>query len=194
MTNATRFTDAVTSGAFTLTLSRQHIGTLASAARGESLWGNTAAALFRRGLVDEVARPDMSAERTEYQITAQGAQVLQLCAAAGLVNAGTDVQADIIERQQVELARVREQIATVRTLARSVHARLEKAELEIDRAKRAAERQDARRAAAECGIRLKPEFERAGYDFDLAPNVSLRDPLSEVPTQALGERLDEFDQ
>lgn len=151
-----RFSDYVTSGAFSLTLTRNQISELAFAAGGERRLFGVTGSLERKGLIEPInARSEKDAEfepdeqHIEWRLTSAGALTLSLLAQAGLSNAGADVVAREIDdlRESLSSANARAHAANLRV--RSMHARLEEANLRIDQL-------EARLAGDKIPIRIIP--------------------------------------
>ncbi|RWF02970.1 hypothetical protein [Mesorhizobium sp.] len=135
-----RFSDYVTSGAFSLTLTRNQISELAFAAGGERRLYGVTGSLERKGLIEPInARPEKDAlfehdeQHLEWRLTGAGALTLSLLAQAGLSNAGADIAAREIDdlRQSLSQANAIAHDANLRV--RSMHARLEEANAYIGR-------------------------------------------------------------
>ena len=136
MTNA-RFSDYVTSGAFDLKLTRRQIERLADMAKNCAAylyWDNTANALMRKGLVEEIAAPSPHDEAgRQGKLTAAGLLAVSLLAEAGLVPAELG-DAGSLERDRLvsELEKRRVVECEARIMAQSAVARLQDAELRIE--------------------------------------------------------------
>ncbi|RWC27730.1 MAG: hypothetical protein EOS27_20305 [Mesorhizobium sp.] len=165
-----RFSDYVTSGAFSLTLTRNQISELAFAAGGERRLFGVTGSLERKGLIEPInARPEKDAEfepdeqQIEWRLTSAGILTLSLLAQAGLSNAGTDVTAREIDdlRRSLSTANACAHEANLRV--RSINARLEEAEALIARL-------EARIAGDKIPIRFTP--------YDPLPDASLDELLN----------------
>ncbi|RUM97894.1 hypothetical protein EET67_09755 [Pseudaminobacter arsenicus] len=163
-----RFSDYVTSGAFSLTLTRNQISELALAAGGERRIYGASASLERKGLIEPVASRtednplhEQDDQQIEYRLTGAGGLTLALLAQAGLSNSGTDVLAREVDdlRQQLSDANQRAHDAALRT--RSMFARLEKAKEKI----------------------AQLQAQLAGDKLPIL--ITPADPLPEVPTENL---------
>lgn len=163
-----RFSDYVTSGAFSLTLTRNQISELAFAAGGEKRFYGASASLERKGLIESIAARaeedplhEQDDQQLEWRLTGAGVLILALLAQAGLSNSGTDVLAREVDdlRRQLDEANQRSHTSALRT--RAMFARLEEAHLKILQL-------EATIAGGKLPIRIMP-----------------RDPLSDVPTEAL---------
>ncbi|TIX20090.1 hypothetical protein [Mesorhizobium sp.] len=165
-----RFSDYVTSGAFSLTLTRNQISELAFAAGGERRLFGVTGSLERKGLIEPInARPEKDPEfepdeqHLEWRLTSAGALTLSLLTQAGLSNAGSDIVAREIDdlRQSLSTANACAHEANLRV--RSMHARLEEANALIDRL-------EARLAGEKIPIRFTPS--------DPLPDASVDDLLN----------------
>lgn len=133
-----RFSDYVTSGAFSLVLTRNQISELALASGGERRICGAGASLERKGLIEPIASRteenplhEQDGQQLEYRLTGAGGLTLALLAQAGLSNSGTDVLAREVDdlRQQLSAANTRAHDAALRT--RSMFSRLEQAKAKI---------------------------------------------------------------
>lgn len=187
-----RFQEFVTSGAFTITLTRQQVAQLSMMAQGQDVYG--ASALFRKGLADEASRPDIAPDRTEFRITPAGLLVAQLCYRAGLCNAGENPLADEIVRLQSKLDELRVSTAKVREDAWSTWARFKDLEIEKEELKRRLAAAEAELGLLKIGVKLKPEYERERCEdmsANAEPIVRLRDKQPDVGNDELERRLSE---
>lgn len=132
MSNA-QFSDYVTSGAFSLTLTRNQVSALSLLEGGmEPYLGNLMAALERKGLAEKVANPtEHDPDHTETRATLAGLLTLALCREAGLTNGPADPLAAELAGLRAEVERRRIEARTARANARSLAARLEKAEEDL---------------------------------------------------------------
>jgi len=150
------FAEYVTSGAFTLTLSRHQISALAMCVGGDPLlFDGTASALLRKGLVTQVAVPrEFGEEGVEFRPTLAGLLALQLLAEAGLGNQSNAIAVELeLLRGQLETAR-RETI-DARERAWSCATRQDEAQAELETFRRELE---YRREAMKPGsVRLRGE-------------------------------------
>lgn len=114
MMNA-RFSDYVTSGAFSLTLTRNQISELGLIGAGSVRYSSVSGALERKGLVEPVMartedeplhEPDE--QFLDHRLTGAGALTLALLAHAGLSNAGSDVLAREVDDPRRQLAAANE--------------------------------------------------------------------------------------
>ncbi|MER9471054.1 hypothetical protein [Mesorhizobium sp. M0520] len=174
-----RFSEYVTSGAFNMTLTRSQISTLAMLASGASEWGG--ASLERKGLAAPIAS-QLSDDRVEWRITGAGTILMALLFEAGLTNSGRDAAAAEVDRLNLAIATANQTVRDVRKKTWSMHAKLEKVEIENANLKRRLTALEIERKHP--GVGLKPEF--AG-PAELAPMITLRDPFPDLPA---GELLD----
>ncbi|RWO90897.1 hypothetical protein [Mesorhizobium sp.] len=165
-----RFSDYVTSGAFSLTLTRNQISELAFAAGGERRLYGVTGSLERKGLIEPInARPEKDPlfehdeQHLEWRLTGAGALTLSLLAQGGLSNAGADIAAREIDdlRQSLSQANACAHEANLRV--RSMHSRLEEANAYIGRL-------EARLAGDKIPIVMVPS--------DPLPDASLEDLLN----------------
>lgn len=130
-----RFAEYVTSGAFTMSLTRSQISMLGLIARGEPGYGShTVAGLERRGLVVEIAKPTSihGMERTEWRCTYVGLQIMSLLIAAGLTNGEANPLDTELRALQAEIAERRLKAADWRERAFSAISRKEQLEGELE--------------------------------------------------------------
>jgi hypothetical protein len=182
-----RFQEFVTSGAFTLTLTRQQVAQLSMLAQGQEIFG--AAALFRKGLADEAQRPDIGPDHVQYRATPAGLLVAALCHRAGLTNGGENALAEEVARCQAEVDRVHESMAQLRKNASAAFARASNRAAENEELKRRVAALEAELDLVKRGVRLKPEFDDGPYVA--TPKISLRDPLPDQSDAGIAAALDE---
>jgi hypothetical protein len=164
-----RFSDYVTSGAFSLTLTRNQISELALFVEGgERCIRGASSALERKGLIEAIpsgveANPlhEQDDQLFQFRMTGAGALVLSLLAQAGLSNSGTDALAREVDDMRARLgeANLRAHEAALKT--RSMHARLAKSEERV----------------------AQLEALATGEKFPI--HITPRDPLADVPTEEL---------
>lgn len=177
-----RFQDYVTSGAFSLTLTRAQIAALSSLQGGSgSIFGGTGG-LERRGLAEPISAE--SDERTQWRMTGAGALALALLAEAGLVNTAGDPLAGEIDSLRAELEKARRAAEDAKTRAWTMRARKDEAERECARLRREVEQ--LREPPI---VRLKPGFGCADRAYDVKPLVRLRDLHPELSDAELMEPL-----
>lgn len=136
-----RFADYTTSGAFSLSLTRNQVSALAMLEGGDSGYMGTAlAALERRGLAEPVANPGdlREADRVEMRATRAGLLVAALVREAGLTNGPPDPQAVELEALRAEVITRRQEAAEARCVARSALARKAEVEWELENERRKA--------------------------------------------------------
>lgn len=143
--NNARFSEYATSGAFSLSLTRNQVSSLAMFdAGGVPDWSGTyMAALERKGLVERFPAPsDHDADKHEFRATHAGLLTAALCREAGLTNGAADPVAAELDRLRQEVIDRRQEAREARLTARSTLARLDEVEhaLAIERAKAARER------------------------------------------------------
>jgi hypothetical protein len=131
---ADRFRDEVTSGAFSLNLSRAQVASLAMIAEvGEvACGGHTLGALFRKGLITHIRS---QCGRLEYRLTEAGVYALKMARLADLVQGAPDPVAEELRalREQLDTARIQEQRS--RMDAWNMTARVQRAYRAIARAR-----------------------------------------------------------
>lgn len=165
-----RFSDYVTSGAFSLTLTRNQIAELALAAGGDRHVYGASAALERKGLIEPIppaakANPlhEPDDQLIEWRLTAAGALTLSLIHQAGLSNSGADALAREVDDLRARLGEANQRAHVAALKTRSMHARLAIAEERVAQL-------EARIASEKFPIHITP-----------------RDPLPDVPTEELLE-------
>lgn len=133
-----RFSDYVTSGAFSLTLTRNQISELAFAAGGERRVFGASSALERKGLIEPIPGSveenplhEQDYHLPEWRLTAAGALTLSLLAQAGLSNSGADLMAREIDDLRAGLAGANARAHDAALRVRAMHARFEKAKAQI---------------------------------------------------------------
>lgn len=138
-----RFSEYATSGAFTMSLTRNQVSSLAMLDGGLPQWGSTAiAGLERKGLAEPIADPDIDCpERIEYRATLAGLLTARLCKEAGLTNGAADPVASELADLKAKLEFAREDAVEARRVARSALARKDELELELQN-ERARNRRD----------------------------------------------------
>lgn len=163
-----RFSDYVTSGAFSLTLTRNQISELSFAMGGERRVFGASASLERKGLIEPVhARVEenplheQDEQSLEWRLTGAGALVLSLLAQAGLSNSGSDALAREVDDLRAKLAEANQRAHDAALRTRSMFARLEKASEKI--------------------AQLQSKLDGEKFPIVVTP----RDPLPEIPTEAL---------
>lgn len=162
------FADYVTSGAFTISLSRHQVASLGMA-QGGARWINSGGALQRKGLVECVPAPKPLDERgVEFRPTRAGLLCLGMLTEAGLNNGVEDPMALEFAHMRAEVDALRQAASDARLTAQSAMAR--KGELE-------AELENARREIS----RLKTGEDRKLF----MPTVRLRDPLPDLSDAAI---------
>jgi DNA-binding MarR family transcriptional regulator len=165
-----RFSEYATSGAFSLTLTRNQVSALAMLDEGSApdYTANMMAALERKGLVERIPAPaDHREDNIEFRGTRAGLLTAALCREAGLTQGARDAVAVELDALRAEAIARRREAAEARLTARSALARLEAAEYEIENLKRAAE------------------------DRKLALRIIRRDPLPDVTIEQLRARAEE---
>lgn len=170
MQQNTRFSEYATSGAFSLSLTRNQVSSLAMLDRGSAFdWTSSVmAGLERKGLVERVSAPtDWSPARIEFRATRAGLLTAALCREAGLSNDDPDPTAVELARLRQEVVDCRQEAIKARATARSTLARL--AEVEHNHA--------VERAWA------------AGQKLPL--HVIPRDPLPELSRADLAQRAED---
>lgn len=178
-----RFSDYVTSGAFSLSLTRNQISLLSMAVGGGiGATAATAAALERKGLIAPLAGPNHGLRdecaSEEWRVNAAGILVVSLLAEAGLVNGGEDAAAREVDALRAELDAARRSAAESGARAWSALSRLKQAEQEIDEL----------RACAKT-VQLREHCERRGIRLKRDRLITPRDPMPEVPTEELERRV-----
>lgn len=150
-----RFAEYVTSGAFTLNLSRNQISALAMAVGGDHpvCFNGSLSALERKGLVEAIAKPANNApEAYEIRPTLAGLLVLKMLAEAGLTNEPDPIAGELASLKS-ELERARLLLADETDRAWSCAARQDAAERQLATFER--ELAYRRQAMATGGVRLK---------------------------------------
>lgn len=165
-----RFSEYATSGAFSLSLTRNQVSSLAMLDPGgvPDWTGTYMAALERKGLVERFPAPtDHDADKYEFRATRAGLLTAALCREAGLTNGAVDPIAAELDRLRQEVIDRRHEAREARLTARSTLARLDEAEhaLAIERAKTARER--------------------------LPLHITRRDPTPELSREELARRAEE---
>lgn len=171
-----RFSDYVTSGAFSLTLTRNQIAGLGQLNADGAGYVHNAATLERKGLIEILPRPDRWQEdRTEFRLTRAGLLCLAMLGEAGLSNdRAADPVAGEFQAMRDELVALREEASAARQTARAAIARREEAETELENAQR-------RIRELRTG-----KHERLTLNF-----VRIRDPLPEISDAELKARAEE---
>lgn len=158
-----RFSEYVTSGAFSLTLTRTQTAALAMVEGGEVNYLTAAGALERKGLVEAIPeqlgdeRYALHPARMERRLTPAGALVLSLLHQAGLTNAGGDALAGECDALREALAAANGKVRDAFMRVMSLRARIDELESQVESLK----------SRIETG---KPKI-----------SVCLRDPLPGVP-------------
>lgn len=127
-----RFSEYATSGAFTLSLTRNQVSSLGMLDTGmPGYFGHQGAALERKGLAEAVPAPTPSnPEAVEWRATHAGLLTAALCREAGLTNGPPDPMAVELAQLRAELVTLRSQAAEACLVARSAIARRQKSELD----------------------------------------------------------------
>lgn len=123
-----RFAEYVTSGAFTLALSRRQVTALADIVNRGGLHyaGSSGEALERKGLVERIADPDdFSPERHQYRATYAGLLCAKMVGLCGLAKVSDDPAADEVAALTREAEDRRLEAQSARLTARSALARLD---------------------------------------------------------------------
>lgn len=162
-----RFAEYATSGAFTLALSRNQVSSLIMLEGGAYCGlAPSFAALERKGLAEAVPAPTPdNPERVEFRPTHAGLLTIALTREAGLTNGSRDPVAAELASLRAEIEARRVEAADALTLARSAMARRDELELDLQNEK-------AMRAGDKLTVR-----------------ILRRDPIPEVPIEALRERI-----
>jgi len=165
-----RFSEYATSGAFTLSLTRNQVSALAMLEGGGPAWDSAVAALERKGLAEPVPQPTESdPTRVEMRATRAGLLVAALTQEAGLTNGPPDPAAVELANLRAEILKMRSAVIEAEKTARSALAR--KAELEW-------ELENERRKAAErrLALRIIPRDPLAGLtDAELMARFAPQD-------------------
>ena len=163
-----RFSDYVTSGAFSLTLTRNQIAELSFAVGGERRICGASGALERKGPIEMVpasveANPlhEQDEQFPEWRLTGAGALILALLAQAGLSNVGSDVLAREVDDLRARLAEANARAHDAALCTRSMFSRLQKAKAE--------------------NAMLRARVEGEKIPIRITPS----DPLPDVPTKTL---------
>jgi hypothetical protein len=137
-----RFSEYATSGAFSLSLTRNQVSSLALLEGGAHGWASNAiAALERKGLAETIPSPqDYDAEAVQYRATLPGLLVTALCREAGLTNGAPDPVSAELDALKAEVASLRLELREAKLDARSAMARKAKATEELENARRFAAR------------------------------------------------------
>lgn len=140
MTVNARFADYTTSGAFSLSLTRNQVSALTMLEGGDRGYLGTAlAALERRGLAEVVSDPEAGdLDRVEFRATRAGLLVAALVQEAGLTNGNPDPQAVELSLLRAEVVERRREAAEARQVARSALARKAEVEWELENERRKA--------------------------------------------------------
>jgi hypothetical protein len=179
MANA-RFQEYVTSGTFTLTLSRNQVSALGLVANGEGRSvGLSDSVLERKGLVEPVADPaprDMG--RIEYRPTLAGFLCMDMLREAGLVNYGGNALAGELVALRKEIETRRLESATWREKAISAMSRKDRLQHDLDDANTEIERLRTSVRALESGITLRDRTSLIEPSSDFRPfRLRVKDPL-----------------
>jgi len=174
------FADYVTSGAFTLHLSRHQVSAINLMAQGDHS-SISAAALERKGLAVAVANPAKGGQLgMERRLTHAGLLCAKLLVEAGLSNGPADPIAEELAALRADLEAARQETAEARQRATAAWARKEAAERQLATA-------NALLNERASGVRLKAEFQTA---YVAKPVVSLRDPLPHLTDAELAAELE----
>lgn len=187
MANA-RFQEYVTSGAFTLALSRNQISALGLFASGEGRTvGMSDSVLERKGLVEPVAAPEpRDMGRVEYRPTLAGFLCMDMLREAGLANYGGNALAGELATLRKEIEERRTEAATWREKAISAMSRKAGAEHDLEDANAEIERLRTSVRALESGITLRGGASLAEPSSDFKPfRLRLKDPLPATPDSDL---------
>lgn len=179
MANA-RFQEYVTSGAFSLTLSRNQISALSLLASGEARSvGVSDSILERKGLVEAVANPTThQMDAIEFRPSVAGFLCMEILREANLINFAGNAVTNELAALRAEIAECRLAAAVARQRATSAMARKDVAEEELSAAQAEIAGLRTSVAALESGLMWKdghsmlddkPVYQR--------PIVRLRDPL-----------------
>lgn len=179
MANA-RFQEYVTSGTFTLTLSRNQVSALGLVANGEGRSvGLSDSVLERKGLVEPVAAPEArDMTRVEYRPTLAGFLCMDMLREAGLVNYVGNALAGELAALRKEIVERRVEAATWKEKAISAMSRKDRAQYQVDDANTEIERLRSSVRALESGITLRDRASLAESSSDFKPfRLQIRDPL-----------------
>lgn len=189
MTNA-RFQEYVTSGTFTLTLSRNHVAALSLIANGEGRsLGVSDSILERKGLVEPVAAPvARHLDNIEFRPTVAGFLCMEMLREASLINfTGNAIANEVaalrkeIEERRLEATTSREKMISALSRKSSVDDDLEDALAKISRLETSVR-------ALESGITLRDGRSMLDDVNDPQaqhPRVRLRDPLPDLTDDQL---------
>jgi hypothetical protein len=168
MTNS-RFSEYTTSGAFSLTLTRNQVSSLGLVEGGSPDYtANYMAALERKGLCERLAAPtDYAPDRIEFRPTLAGLLTAALCREAGLTNGPPDPVGEELFSLRAELETARKKAVEARLCAKSAMARRDQFEEELHNEQARAK-----------GERMKLF-------------IRVRDPRPEMPDAELRERIGE---
>lgn len=169
-----KFAEYATSGAFTVTLSRNQISALSMVAgKASGCFGLSDSALERKGLIEPVGPVRFgNEERMEYRPSHAGLITLQLLHEAGLTNNGSDAVAQELAMVRAELVELRKRERDASQRAWSAMARQRAACVKLVNAKR---ENSLLKIQIETGLRLRSEpapFVRAVNPRDPLPHLS----------------------
>jgi hypothetical protein len=183
-----RFSEYVTSGAFSMTLTRTQISSLALLAANAG--GPFGGSLERKGLAEPIASA-IADDRVEWRITGAGVLVMAMLFEAGLTNTGKDAAAAEVDQLNNALSAANSTVLDVRKKTWSMHAKLEAAEIEIVNLRREVARLESEIAFP--GVKLKAEF--AGREpARFEPVLRARDPFPDTPAAELLDAIDDAPQ
>lgn len=186
MANA-RFQEYVTSGTFTLTLSRNQVSALSLLASGEGRsLGVSDSILERKGLVEPVAAPQArSLDMIKFRPTVAGFLCMEMLREAGLINFSGNAVANEVAALRKELEERRLEAATCREKMIAALARKSNAEDELEDANQAVESLKTSVRALESGLRLKDGASMEDFAHVPKPRIRLRDPLPHLSDEQL---------
>ncbi len=183
MANA-RFQEYVTSGTFTLTLSRNQVAALSLIANGEGRsLGVSDSILERKGLVEPVAAPEMRhLDNIEFRPTLAGFLCMEMLREAGLINFAGNAVANEVAALRAEIAKRRLEAATSCEKMISVLARKDVAEFDLAEATAKISRLETCVGALESGLTLRRGSMLAEVNCPQhgRVRVHLRDPLPDA--------------
>lgn len=178
MSNA-RFQEYVTSGTFTLTLSRNQVSALSLLASGEGRsLGISDSILERKGLVEPVAAPlARSLDTVEFRPTVAGFLCMEILREASLINFHGNAIGNELAALRKEIEERRLEAATCREKMISALARKSSAEDDLEDATQEIERLKSAVRALEAGITWKDGRSMEEFAYVAKPRIRLRDPL-----------------
>jgi hypothetical protein len=189
MANA-RFQEYVTSGTFTLTLSRNQVSALSLIANGEGRsLGVSDSILERKGLVELVAAPEMRAlDAIEFRPTLAGFLAIEMLREAALINFQGGAIGNEVNALRAELIVRRTEAVASREKMISALARKNAAEHDLAEAVAKISRLETCIRAFESGLTLRGRasmLDEAGDPQHTSPRVVLRDPLPNLSDEQL---------